>query len=154
MTQEAGAPRSFAASPFGDDSSAVIFLISIAVSATSVGLALTGQSTWHHVSARPAMFATFLTLTLALQLVYVEVYGRGTFSFAGSGLLAIGFTFGVGAAMASALLAAALNFGRHGGKLHRALFTAATWSLAAAIGSLPYAFVDFSAHSELVKLIV
>jgi HD-GYP domain-containing protein (c-di-GMP phosphodiesterase class II) len=154
MTQEAAAPRSLAASPFGDDSSAVIFLISIAVSATSVALALTARGAWSHISARPAMFATFLALTLALQLVSVEVYGRGTFSFAGSGLLAIGFTFGVGAAMAAALLAAALNFGRHGGKLHRALFTAATWCLAAAIGSLPYAFVDFSAHSELVQLVV
>ena len=48
-------------------------------------IALTAVTTWHAVSTRPWTFLAFCGLTLVLQLVSVEVYNRGSSSFASVG---------------------------------------------------------------------
>src|SRR5438477_3491609 len=119
----------------GRDPSSVAALVTGVASTASALLAVQGKHTWHAVSHRPVTFAVFLAVTAALQLVTVEVYNRGAMSFAGTGLLAIGFTFGAGAAMAAAAAMGIVVVVRRRPKLHRAVFDAAQLSLAAGAGS-------------------
>ena len=53
---------------------------------------------------RPRL-AAFAGLAVVLQLVPLEVYGRGTVGFAGVALLAAGFLFGTAAAVGVAAVA-------------------------------------------------
>jgi HD domain-containing protein/MASE9 protein len=127
-------------------------LISIvACSATALIVAM-GAEAWHRVEARPGVFIAFLLLTAALQLVSIEVYNRGAFSFVGAGLLSLGFTFGVGAAAATAVLMAAINLVVRRGRLNRGVFDAAQWVIA--IGAATAFFLGTtSPHtSPLVKI--
>jgi hypothetical protein len=119
----------------GRDPSSVAALVTLVTSVASGVLALTARGVWNGASDRPAVFLTFFGLTICLQLITVEVYNRGTMSFAGCGLLAMGFTFGVGAAMATAVVMAATLVVRRRPKLHRGLFDAAQFSLAAGAGT-------------------
>ena len=125
--------------PTTDDAGAVAGVISGVVAVASGVFVLTAASAWDRVMHDPITFLGLLGVTLALQLASVGVYGRGRFSFAGAGFLAVGFTFGVAAAMVTCFGAAAINLARGRGKLHRALYTAATWALGAAAGSALYA---------------
>ncbi len=86
----------------------------------------------------------FVGLTLFLQLASVEVYGRGRTSVAGIGALALGFSAGVGPAMATQIVAAGLVYLRERRKTrpHKALFNAAMISLAAGAGAGAYALVS------------
>jgi putative nucleotidyltransferase with HDIG domain len=115
--------------------SSVVGLISALASTTTAVLILSGPGAWRAAEARPVTFLSFLGLTFGLQLLTVDVYGRGAVSVAGVGILATGFAFGVGAAMAAGLFAALVLTLRNRVVLHRALFNAATFSLAAAAGS-------------------
>jgi HD-GYP domain-containing protein (c-di-GMP phosphodiesterase class II) len=110
-------------------------LISVVASTATALVVLTGAAGWHHVEARPSAFAAFFLLTAALQLVTVEVYNRGAHSFVGAGMLALGFTFGVGAAMVTAVLMAALNLIIRRGRMNRGVFDAAQWALAAGLAT-------------------
>src|SRR5207247_8353810 len=103
----------------------------------SVALAQAVRGSWHVVADRPVAFATFVVLTIALQLIVVDVYGRGTLSFAGTGLLATAFTFGVGPAMAVAVLAGIVLLVRMRSPLHRGLVNAANFALSVGSGGLP-----------------
>jgi HD-GYP domain-containing protein (c-di-GMP phosphodiesterase class II) len=94
-------------------------------------IVLTAASGFHHVENRPSAFAAFLLLTAGLQLVTVEVYNRGAHSFVGAGMLALGFTFGVGAAMSTAVLMAVINLVVRRGRMNRGVFDAGQWALAA-----------------------
>ena len=96
---------------------------------------------WHAVDRNWASFATFVAVTLGLQLVSVQVYDRGAFSFAGSGMLALGFAFGVGTAMVVSALMGLINLVRRRGRLNRGIFDAAQWALAAAAGTGTYRLV-------------
>jgi putative nucleotidyltransferase with HDIG domain len=121
------------------DPSAVGVLISLVASAASVALAFSADGAWERVSAHPWVFLTFLGVTFALQLASVEIYGRGAFSFAGAGMLAMGLAFGPGPAMYTAVGMGLLNTIRRGGKLHRAVFDMAQWGLAAGAAAVVYA---------------
>jgi putative nucleotidyltransferase with HDIG domain len=110
-------------------------LISLVASTATATLALSAVSIWHVVRERPASLVVFLGLTLILQLVSVEVYGRGSFSFGGAGLLALGFTFGLGCAMAAAALMGIVNLVARRGRLNRGVFDAAQFSLSAGAGT-------------------
>ena len=109
-------------------------IIGVALAA-AVCLALTAPGLWEHASARPGSFIAFLVLTLGLQLVTVEVYGRGAISFAGTGILAVGFTFGIGAAMWTGALMGVVNLVARRGRLNRGVFDASQWALAAGVGA-------------------
>src|SRR5947207_904007 len=133
------------------DQGSVGVLITCVVSAASVLLVLTWRGAWSAATDTPVAFAIFLVLTVALMLMAVDVYGRGSISVAGVGLLAVGFTFGVGAAMVAGILAAVVHALRRRSRPHRALFNAATFALAAAAGAAAYhAFGDH--HSTAATL--
>lgn len=93
---------------------------------------------FHAAAARPATFGLFVGVTAVLQLAAIEVYGRGTLSFAGCGTLAIGIAFGVGGAMAVAAAMTLVLVARRRPKLHRALFDAANLALATGAGTALY----------------
>ena len=120
------------------DGSAVAALIALAASAASALLALFARQTIDAATEHTLVFAGFLGLTLCLAVAVVDVYGKGTLSFAGSGLLAVGILLGPGPAMVFAVCTAALLYVRTlrlGAKLHRALFNAATFALSAGVSS-------------------
>jgi putative nucleotidyltransferase with HDIG domain len=127
-------------------------LIAFVASAASVGLVLSAGGAWHAIVERPWVFVAFLTVTIGLQLVTVEVYGRGTISFAGTGLLALGFAFGPGAAMAVAVLAGGVNNVRRRAQPHKGLFDAAQFTLAVGAGAGFYQLVTHVDTSMPVKL--
>src|SRR3990172_10465257 len=84
-------------------------VISTVASTAAVCIALTATDIGRAVRAEPWAFLVFLAATAFLQLVSIEVYNRGSMSFGGTGLLAMGFTFGGGAAMATAALMGVLT---------------------------------------------
>jgi ribonuclease P protein subunit RPR2 len=96
-------------------------------------VAVTGRNAWQAATAHPAAFAGFTALTIALQL-FAGLYGRGSISVAGIGMLATGFTFGVGPACVVALLAGTIHSARIRPPVHRGVFTAANFVLATAGG--------------------
>jgi putative nucleotidyltransferase with HDIG domain len=109
-------------------------LISIVASASTALIAVLVADSWRAVSSKPGAFVAFFVLTIVLQLVQVEVYNRGATSFASAGLLAVGFLFGVGAAMAVAALLGAIVLVARRGRLNRGVFDAAQFSLSAGAG--------------------
>jgi len=109
-------------------------LICLVASSAAGIIALTAEGSWHAVSARPWTLVTFCVLTVALQLVQVEVYNRGATSFAEAGLLAMGFLFTAGAAMVLASVLGLVVLVVRRGRLNRGLFDAAQFSLAAGAG--------------------
>ena len=122
----------------GHLSGSVALLIALAASAASAIFVVEAHSAWAAISARPTDFVCFVGLTLLLQLVTVEIYGRGAVSFASTGMLAVGFVFGPGAAMLVAVIAAFTRLAVRRGKLHRGLFDAAAFALAAGAAAAAY----------------
>ncbi len=127
-------------------------LISAVASAATALIAVTAADSWHAVSARPWAFLAFFGLTIVLQLVQVEVYNRGATSFASAGLLAVGFVFTVGTAMAVAALLGAIVLVARRGRLNRAVFDAAQFSLAAGAGTAVFHAVGAQDWSPAAKL--
>jgi putative nucleotidyltransferase with HDIG domain len=122
----------------GRDPGAIGALITLAACAASVVIAQTAAESWRLISARPLEFAGFLAVTLALELVVVDVYGKGAMGFSGTGMLATGMMFGAGAGATVGVLCALLRLARTRGRLHRGVFNAANFALAAAAGSGAY----------------
>jgi hypothetical protein len=133
---------------------AVAVLITLVASAASVSIALTAGGLAHAVSSHFWGVVAFAAVTLALQLGTVPIYRRGAIGFAGVGLLAIGFVFGVGATMTTAMIAAAVNLARRRGKLHKALFDAGQLALASGAGTALYAAAGGSALAPGPRIVV
>jgi hypothetical protein len=129
---------------------AVRLLVGLVAAAAVTCLAASAGLGWHEISAKPITFTGFIALTVALQLMAVRVRGRGAISVAGIAFLATGFTLGVGAAMASAVIAALVHALRSRPLLHRAIFNAGTFSLAAAAGTALYHLLE-NADSPAVE---
>jgi HD-GYP domain-containing protein (c-di-GMP phosphodiesterase class II) len=111
---------------------AIVTLI-VAVAGLSLALlAVWAPEIWRVAGEDPVAFVAFGILAGGLTFTSVEIYGRGAVSFAGCGLLATGFALGPGPALLFGVLVAAINFGRRGGLLYRAVFDAGTLALAAA----------------------
>jgi HD-GYP domain-containing protein (c-di-GMP phosphodiesterase class II) len=127
-------------------------LISVVASASAALIAILATDAWRAVSARPGTFIAFFLLTIVLQLVQVEVYNRGATSFAGTGLLAVGFVFGAGAAMAVAVLLGAIVLIARRGRLNRGVFDAAQFSLAAGAGVSVFRAFDAQDWSPAAQL--
>jgi putative nucleotidyltransferase with HDIG domain len=135
----------------GADPSAANVLITVVASLASVVVALTAVSAWQHVNGPWGSFLAFLAVTVALALVSVPVYDRGAFSFAGAGMLAIGFTFGIGAAVIVGALMGIINLVRRRGRLNRGIFDSSQWALAAGTAAAVYhAFGEH--HSTWARL--
>ena len=130
------------------DTSSIGVLVSLLASAASASLVATGPAALEAAARQPATFASFVALTVLLQVIAVDVYGRGRISVAGIGLLATGFTFGIGAAMATAVLTAVVHAAQSRPKPHRALFNAATFALSAGAAAATYQLVDQLPHGR------
>ena len=101
------------------------------VAVAAIGaLALTAQATADAVARHPVGFATLFALSLVLGLLAVEIYDRGSVSVAGIGLLAVGFTLGVGPAMTVGIAIAAVHLLRMRLQPSRGVFNAGTMVLA------------------------
>jgi putative nucleotidyltransferase with HDIG domain len=118
--------------------SQVALLVTLVAVAASVSLALTLPATVALVAREPGRVATFLVLTLVLQVLSVPVYGRGSISVAATGALAAGFALGAGPAMMIAVPTALAQWLRRGGRPHRAIFDAANFALSSGLGALAY----------------
>jgi putative nucleotidyltransferase with HDIG domain len=118
----------------GRDPNAVAGLVTVVVAAATALLVATVSSAWHLVLDNPQEFVTLLLVTLGLQAIAVDVYGRGTLSFAGTGLLAMSFAFGPGPAMLDGAAMAFVLLVVRRPKLHRALFDGANFALCGAAG--------------------
>jgi putative nucleotidyltransferase with HDIG domain len=129
------------------------FFISIIACAATTAQVLVAGSIATAAREEPAALAAFVVLTMLLQLVSIEVYGRGATSFASVGLLAVGFTFGAGPAMATAALMGMTNLVARRGRLNRGVFDAAQFMLAACAGALVYHIVASSPVPDIVGAI-
>jgi putative nucleotidyltransferase with HDIG domain len=140
-----------------DSGGAVAALVTVMASAASALLAVLAHPTIHAIAAKPLVYLGFLALTLCLAAAAVDVYGKGTLSFAGAGQLAVGFLLGPGPAMVAGVAAAALLYVRTlrlGAKAHRAIFNAANFALSAGIASGFYRAVPLThGHGVLFRLL-
>jgi HD-GYP domain-containing protein (c-di-GMP phosphodiesterase class II) len=116
----------------------VFALMSGAGATTAAVLVVSANPLGEAVSRHPLPIAAFGVVVLALAWTPIEIYGRGSFTFSGAGLLATTFAFGVAAGMVAAVLAAWVVFVRNKGLAHRALFNAATLALSAGAGGAVY----------------
>jgi putative nucleotidyltransferase with HDIG domain len=113
-------------------------LITAVASAATAALVLSAPGAFEAASARPLAFLAFVGITVLLQVVAVPVYNRGSISFAGTGLLALGFSFGAGAAIAVAILMGVVSLVVRRGRFNRGVFDAAQWALATGAGVAVY----------------
>jgi HD-GYP domain-containing protein (c-di-GMP phosphodiesterase class II) len=118
----------------GQEPQAVLAIIGVATSLSLLVLGLGAPTLSAVVAHRPFALVEFCLVAVALAWTPVQIYGRGSFTFAGAGLLAASFELGVGAGMLAAFLVATVILVRSGGLLHRAAFNAATLGLASAAG--------------------
>jgi HD-GYP domain-containing protein (c-di-GMP phosphodiesterase class II) len=105
------------------------------------------------LSTRPLHLVEFCLVTIALAWTPVQIYGRGSFTFAGAGLLATSFELGIGSAIAAAFLVATVILLRSGGLLHRAAFNAATLALASAAGGALFDLATSAQTSSPGKIV-
>jgi ribonuclease P protein subunit RPR2 len=106
--------------------------------AASVALIAAGHGLVATLSDQPLRVATLLALTLALQLLSVEVYGRGSVSMSGIGVLASAFLFDAGTTMAIASVAAIAQGLRRRKELYKGVFDFANFALSAGAASLVF----------------
>jgi putative nucleotidyltransferase with HDIG domain len=127
-----------AARPASESAHVVALIAAVASAATAV-LVLSAAGAWTAVSGRPLAVGVFLAISVALMLAAVDVYGRGSITVAGIGLLLVGFTFGIGAAAFTGILVAVVHGVRRRSRVHKILFNAGNFALAAAAGAGVYA---------------
>jgi hypothetical protein len=135
-------------------SAQVRVLVGLVVAAAAGSLVAAAGQALEEISDRPGTFAGFLAVTVALQLMAVRIRDRGAISVAGIAFLATGFTFGPGGAILSALVAAAVHALRSRPPLHRAVFNAASFSLAAAAGSGLYHLLESADTTTGEQLVI
>jgi hypothetical protein len=86
--------------------------------------------------------AVLLAVTIVLQTWSIQIPGRGSLSASSIGILACAFALGPGAAMVVAVSAAVVQWARRRGLLHRAVFDAANFALAAGAGGVVFALLS------------
>jgi HD-GYP domain-containing protein (c-di-GMP phosphodiesterase class II) len=124
------------------DSNAANTLITVVACTASVSIAYAAPHDWPKLGNHWGVVGAFALVTLALQLLSVPVYERGGYSFSGSGMLALGFMFGAGAAMVVGAAMGIVNLVRRRGRLNRGIFDASQWALAAGAGAATYSVLD------------
>jgi HD domain len=132
--------------------SAVLAIIGGAIISTGLALGAVSPALFTTLSTRPLHLVEFCLVTIALAWTPVQIYGRGSFTFAGAGLLATSFELGIGSGMVAAFLVATVILLRSGGLLHRAAFNSATLALASAAGGGLFALLTSTGASSHLKL--
>jgi putative nucleotidyltransferase with HDIG domain len=135
------------------DGGAVDILISVLASATTGVAVAASMHGWPRVAERPIVFVGFLVLTAVLQAMAVDVYGRGAITVSGIGQLAVGFMFGIAPAIAAAVLSAVIQAMRARSPIHRAIFNASNFALAAAGGTAAYALLGGHPDPSLERML-
>jgi HD domain len=128
------APRPAARLRSSDDR--VGTLIVGATAAATAVVVITAPSMLRTIVDEPARVATLLALTLVLQMLSVQVYGRGSVSVSAIGILTSAFLLNTGAAVAIAIVAAIAQWLRRRGQTYKALFDASNFALAAAAAAV------------------
>jgi len=131
-----------------DPSAANVLITLVACAASVIGVLVIPHS-WDAVMSNWGAFLLFALLTLILLVVSVPIYDRGAFSFSGSGMLAMGFLFGAGAAMALAAVMGIVNLIRRKGRINRGIYDSSQWALAAAAGAATYHLIG--SHPSMVR---
>jgi len=132
---------------------ATLAVIGGAIISTVVVLGAVSPALLTTLSTRPLHLVEFCLVTIALAWTPVEIYGRGSFTFAGAGLLATSFELGIGSGIAAAFLVATVILLRSGGLLHRAAFNAATLALASAAGGALFDLATSAQTSSPGKIV-
>jgi HD-GYP domain-containing protein (c-di-GMP phosphodiesterase class II) len=132
---------------------ATLAVIGGAIISTVLVLGAVSPALLTTLSTRPLHLVEFCLVTIALAWTPVEIYGRGSFTFAGAGLLATSFELGIGSAIAAAFLVATVILLRSGGLLHRAAFNAATLALASAAGGALFDLATSAQTSSPGKIV-
>jgi putative nucleotidyltransferase with HDIG domain len=127
-------------------------LIAAMAAIASASLAAEAGSVVRNVAAQPKTVGVVIALTVVLQLFSVRVYGRGSVSVSAIGILASSFLLDPGTAMAVAVLAAAAQWARSRGQLHKAIFDASNFAIAA--GASAETFQSLQAQSSLLAATV
>jgi hypothetical protein len=133
----AGRPKGTSHSGGGVDERVASLIIGLAA-ALAVCLATAAPQIDRTVQTQPSRFVSLLALTLLLQLLSVQVYGRGSVSVSAIGILTGAFVLNTGAAMAIAIAAALAQWLRRRGQLYKAIFDCANFALSAGAASLVY----------------
>ena len=120
----------------------VTAFIVLAATAAAGALVAALPSARDALSAHSVEFAVLLGVTLVLQTSSIRVPGRGSLSASSIGILACAFALGAGAAMVIAVAAALAQWVRRRGLLHRAVFDAANFALAAGAGGACFALLS------------
>jgi putative nucleotidyltransferase with HDIG domain len=139
--------------PSAEHEPRVSLLITAVAMTASTALALLAPTTIASIDDKPLAAANMLVLTLVLQLFSVEIYGRGSIGVSALGLLATGYLLGPGPAMAIAAFAAICQWIRSRGVLHRAVFDAANFALAAATAAGAYHAIVTVGHGTFARLV-
>ena len=124
------------------DSSAANALITVVACVASVWIAFAAPRSLDAIHGHWGALVTLVFVTFLLQLISVPVYDRGSYSFSGAGMLALGFMFGPGAAMVVAASMGIVNLVRRRGRVNRGIFDASQWALAAGVGAATYSAVE------------
>jgi putative nucleotidyltransferase with HDIG domain len=130
----------------------VNLLITGAAMVASATLAALAGPTLGAIRDRPLATVSMVGLTLVLQFFSIEIYGRGSIGVSALGLLATGYLLGPGPAMAIATFAAVCQWLRTRGALHRAVFDAANFALAAGAAAGVYDGIVNVDHGPLGRL--
>ena len=129
----------------------VAALIATVAAGAGIALGFGGERIVDVVGDHPMRFAAFLAFTLFLQLFTLRVNGKGSIGLSAVGLVTAGIVLGAGPAMAIAVVAAAVQLIRRRGLLHRAVFDASNFALAAGSAAVTYATVTDADSSTLVR---
>jgi hypothetical protein len=131
------APAPVATTSAGLDERVVMLVMGLAIAACAALIA-GGHGLIATVEGEPGRVATLLTLTVALQMFSVQVYGRGSVSVSGIGILASAFLFDAGTTMTIAALAALAQWLRNRREIYKTVFDIANFVLCAGASSLVF----------------
>jgi HD-GYP domain-containing protein (c-di-GMP phosphodiesterase class II) len=129
-----------------------LLLIAATVLSAVLALGAAAPGLLDVVAHRPLALAEFIFVACALAAKPVEVYGRGSFTFAGAGLLATAFVLGAGAAIVTAAFVALVILVRSKGRVHRAAFNAGALALAASAGGGVFAVLTTESSTGWTQL--
>lgn len=129
-----------------------IFIGAVAALA-AVAVVATGADATRSLNERPALAIALVALTLTLQVLSLDVGGKGTVGVSAIGLIVSAILLGAGAAMAIAVVAALTQWARRHGLLHRAVFDVSNFALSTGAAAVVYQ-VATSAGSPLLGTLV
>jgi hypothetical protein len=128
-----------------------IFIAVVALSAL-IGFAATGAESRASLGESAPLVIAVLALTLTLQLLSVDVGGKGTVGVSAIGVIVAAIALGAAAAMSIAVVAAVTQWARRRGPLHRAVFDASNFALAAGASAAVYHAATTAGSSLLERL--